>query len=318
MTVNASLDFGNVAVGQSLAKDLTVRNTGKTNPLIISEATPSDPAEFVLTGAGTCGAIPVTLAPKTSCALAVAFTPNAAGPHTASLMLNDNAATSPQQVTLNGNGIVGLTVTKSTLVFGSVKFGLRQERALGVVNHQTQPVTLSENFSGTNAADFSITGGTCTTTLAARSACTIIVTFMPGALGAESATLTLADSPDPLSPYTVALSTAPAIPVKVTPNVLAYGPLTSRVPTRTKDATVTNLSSFSLPVSESISGPNASDFAVTGSGSCGAMALPNSSCTIAVTFAPTSGGSPESASIAVTVGSDPASPHNITLTGTGP
>jgi trimeric autotransporter adhesin len=318
MAVNASLDFGNVAVGQSVAKDLTVRNTGKTNPLIISTATASDPAEFVLTGAGTCGAIPVTLAPKTSCTLAVAFTPNVADPRTALLMLTDNTATSPQQVTLNGNGVVGLTVTKSSLVFGSVKFGLREERALGVVNHQTQPVTISENFSGMNAADFTITGGTCTTTLAAKSACAIIVTFAPGALGTESATLTVVDSPDPLSPHTVALSTGPTIPVRVTPNALAYGTLTSRIPTRTKDATVTNLSAFSLPVSESISGPNAGDFAVTGSGSCGATALPNSSCTIAVTFTPTGGGSPESASIAVTVGSDPTSPHHISLTGTGP
>jgi hypothetical protein len=37
-----------------------------------------------------------------------------------------------------------------------------------------------------------------------------------------------------------------------------------------------------------------------------------------VTFAPTGGGSPESATVAVTIGSDPKSPHNISLTGTGP
>jgi hypothetical protein len=37
-----------------------------------------------------------------------------------------------------------------------------------------------------------------------------------------------------------------------------------------------------------------------------------------VTFTPTGGGSPESASMAVTVSSDPTSPHNVALTGTGP
>jgi hypothetical protein len=37
-----------------------------------------------------------------------------------------------------------------------------------------------------------------------------------------------------------------------------------------------------------------------------------------VTFTPTGGGSAESASMALTVGSDPSSPHNISLSGKGP
>jgi hypothetical protein len=37
-----------------------------------------------------------------------------------------------------------------------------------------------------------------------------------------------------------------------------------------------------------------------------------------VAFTPTGGGSPESGSMAVSIGSDPSSPHNISLTGTGP
>ncbi len=64
-------------------------------------------------------------------------------------------------------------------------------------------MTLSESFSGTNAADFSITGGTCPiapATLAAKASCTLAVTFKPGALGTESATLSVSDSPDSLGP----------------------------------------------------------------------------------------------------------------------
>ena len=115
----------------------------------------------------------------------------------------------------------------------------------------------------------------------------------------------------------VALSTGPTIPARVTPVKLAYGTLTSKTPTRTRNVTVTNLSGFPLSVSENFSGPNATDFTVTG-GTCGSTAPPNTSCTIAVTFAPTGGGSAESATVAVTIGSDPNSPHNISLTGTGP
>ena len=74
LTVTTSLAFGNVAVGQTATKTLTVHNTGATNSLIISSAISSDP-EFSVSSSGTCGAIPVTLAPKASCKLAVAFTP---------------------------------------------------------------------------------------------------------------------------------------------------------------------------------------------------------------------------------------------------
>jgi hypothetical protein len=315
MTVTSSLAFGNVAVGQTLTKNLTVKNTGATNPLIISNAISSDPAEYALSGSGTCGAIPITVAPKTNCTLGVAFTPNAVGAHSATLTIFDNAATSPQQSTFSGSGIAGLSFSKTSLAYGSVKFGISSAQSFSVTNRQTQQVSLSESFSGTNAADFSVTGGTCTTTLAANSVCSIIVTFKPGALGTESATLSVSDSPDPLSPYTIALSTGPTIPATVTPTSLAYGTTTT---SKTLNATVTNLSGFSLSLSESFSGANAGDFTVAG-GTCGASASPNSSCTMAVTFTPTAGGgAAESASMAVNVSSDPTSPHNISLTGTGP
>ena len=295
---------------------MTVYNTGTAHSLVVSGATPSD-SEYALSGTGTCGAIPFTVAPKTNCTMGVSFTPDAVGAHGASLMIFDNATTSPQHVTFTGAGIADLTLSKSSLVFGSVKFGVKAVLSFSVTNHQTQPVSLSESFSGTNADDFSVSGGTCTGNLGALKACSIIVTFTPGALGTESATLSVSDSPDPLSPYMVAISTGPTIPATVAPATLAYGTLTSKVPSKTLKTTVTNLSGFSLPLSESISGANATDFAVTG-GTCTATASPKSSCTVAVTFTPTGGGSAESASMAVTVGSDPTSPHNISLTGTGP
>ncbi len=316
LTVTASLAFGNVAVGQAVTKNLKVANTGKTNPLIISGATSSDPAEYALSGTGTCGPIPVTVAPKKSCTLGVAFTPDTVGAHDATLTVNDNTASSPQHVALSGTGIVDLTTSTTSLVFGSMKFGAKAAKSFSLTNHQTQPVTLSESIGGTNAADFSLTGGTCTAPLAAKAVCTITVTFTPGALGTESATLSVADSPDPLSPYTVALSTGPTIPATVTPITLAYGRLTARASPKTRTVTVANLSKFPLPVSESFSGTNAGDFAVTG-GTCGATAAANSSCTIAVTFKPTGGGSSKRASMTVNVGSDPSASHNVRLSGTG-
>jgi Cep192 domain 4 len=104
MSVTRQLAFGKVAVDRTRTKNLKIRNTGRNTPLIISSAISSDP-EYALTGAGTCGAVPVTVAPKRSCEMGVAFTPDTLGAHRATLTLNDNAPTSPQHVALSGTGV---------------------------------------------------------------------------------------------------------------------------------------------------------------------------------------------------------------------
>ena len=98
MSVTASLAFGSVAEGQTATKTATIHNTGATHPLVVSSATPSDPA-YSLSGSGTCGALPITLAPRTSCTLGVTFAPTSAGADGATLILSDNTSTSPQHVT---------------------------------------------------------------------------------------------------------------------------------------------------------------------------------------------------------------------------
>ncbi len=315
MSLTASLAFGNVAVGQTTTKTLTVKNTGATNSLIISSAALSDPPEYTLSGTGTCGTMPISIAPRTNCTLGVSFTPDAVGARGATLMISDNATTSPQHSALSGIGIADMSLSKTSLAFGSVKFGVKSSELLSLINHQTQPISLSEKFTGANAGDFTVSGGTCGATLAASSVCSIIVTFTPEALGTESAMLTVSDTPDPLSPYVLALSSGPTIPATVAPATLAYGTLTTT--SKTLNATVTNLSSSSLSLSTSFSGANAGDFAVMG-GTCGSTVSPSSHCTIAVKFKPTAGGAAESASMAVSIGNDPTSPHSISLTGTGP
>ena len=311
MSVTPSVAFGNVAVGQTVTKNLTVTNTGATHPLVVSSAAPSDP-EYALSGTGTCGAIPITVAPKANCTLGVTFTPTALGAHSATLTLTDNATTSPQHAALSGTGVATLTTSVSSLAFGDVKFGAKGLKTFAVTNHQTQAVTLGENFSGTNAADFSVTGGTCTSTLAASTTCTITVSFAPGVLGTESGTLTVSDSPDPLGPYTIALSTGPTIPATVLPASLAFGNVAQSASKTLSLVKVTNLSPFTLTLSNGISGPNGADFSVAPGGICAG----NTVCTIPVTFTP-SAETAESATLSVSIDQDPTSPHSIAMSGTG-
>lgn len=312
MSVTAALAFGNVAAGQTVAKTVKVTNTGATHSLIISNAISSDPAHFTVTGGGTCGAVPITVAHGTNCTLEVAFAPGTLGAHSATLTLTDNATTSPQHSALSGTGIADMTTSVNSLTFLSQKFGTKGLKTLSVTNHQTQAVTLSEQFSGFNSADFSVTGGTCTTTLAAASTCTLTVSFAPGALGTEAATMTISDSPDPLGPYNVALSTGPTIPATVRPATQLFGNVAQSATKTLTSLKVTNLSPFTLTVTANITGPNEADFGESASPTCAG----DSVCVIPVSFTP-SAETAESATLSVSIDQDPTSPHLIALSGTG-
>ncbi len=249
-----------------------------------------------------------------TCTITIGFTPSALGARSATLSVFDNAASSPQQVAVSGTGTIDMTVNPASFSLPDTKFGVKIVKAVTVSNKQTNAVSLSPSLGGTNAADFSITGGTCTGTLAAKTACSIYVTFTPGVLGSESATLTVADSPDPGSPYSVSFNVAGTIPETVAPITLAYGTV-SQASSKTLKTTVTNKSPFTISIGSAVSGANAGDFTITG-GTCGPSLAGNSSCTIGVKFKPTRAAA-ESATLAVSVPQDPTSPHNVSLTGTG-
>jgi kumamolisin len=95
-----SLKWGKVNVGVTAAgKVVTMKNTG-TATLNISSIVPS--GDFALvTSTRPCGA---TLASGKACKIKVTFTPTQTGTRTGDVTITDNAANSPQQVTLTGTG----------------------------------------------------------------------------------------------------------------------------------------------------------------------------------------------------------------------
>jgi outer membrane protein assembly factor BamB len=315
ISVPASLAFGNSPVGDTVTKNITVKNTGKTNPLFITGVSSNNPAEFAATGATTCP--PGGLAPGLSCTIAIRFTPGALAARNATLTLTDNTPTSPQNVALSGTGTVDMTVTPASYAFGSVKAGSKTTKSIAVRNYQTNSVSLSEAFSGPNNGDFSVTGGTCTSTLAPRTFCTLIVTFAPTAVNTESATMTVTDSPDPLGPYTVSFTASATIPESLSAKKLNFGNV-YQTGSKTLSITLTNnatTGSITL-AGTSIVGANSGDFVVTG-GSCTGSLAASSTCTYAVTFTPTTE-TAESGTLSIGVAEDPnGGPPAVSLVGTG-
>jgi len=105
-TISATtLTFAPTTVGATAATQyITIKSTGY-QPLVISQVVLSS-GDFDLSDqAGTCTTAATTsLVPGADCNIRVKFHPTATGPLTASVVINNNSATSPVTVTLNGTG----------------------------------------------------------------------------------------------------------------------------------------------------------------------------------------------------------------------
>jgi hypothetical protein len=95
--VPASLSFPNQTEGtSSAAESITLTNSGAATLGITGIAASGDYSQTNNCGSG--------LAMNASCTINVVFTPSIVGPDNGTLTITDNAASSPQQVSLSGTG----------------------------------------------------------------------------------------------------------------------------------------------------------------------------------------------------------------------
>jgi len=314
----STLSFGShVVQTTSGAMSAKLTNTGTSN-LVLSTITTggANPSEF--TRSGTCAAA-VSLAPAAACSIDVTFKPTAIGARSATITIGHNATPNASVLSVTGTGTaapvpaVGLSAT--TLSFGDQTVGIASAaKTVSISNTGTANLVLGTiTTSGTSAAEFA-PSNCSNATLAPGSNCSVNVTFTPAALSARSATLNIVSNATG-SPHGVSLSgngvAAPAPAVTLSPTSLAFGNQTVGTTSAAKAIKLTNSGSAALSISS---------IATTGSGfasvhDCAASLAAAASCTINVTFAPTSAAA---SSGAVTITSVAAgSPHMVGLTGTG-
>lgn len=175
------------------------------------------------TGLGNC-----TLSGN-SCAITVQGSALAAGANSITATYAGNgtypASTStPVTVTVTG-GATALTLSTTSLAFGSQPDGKASNAMSVTVSNPTgAAVTISGiSFTGTNPSDFSQTN-TCPASIASGANCSISAKFTPGAPGARSATLNVANGGS-ISPLTVSLSgtgVAPPVNPVLSPGTGTY------------------------------------------------------------------------------------------------
>ena len=169
-----SLTFSQVKVGQSSPiAEVIMTNSG--NLAFVSNAISID-GPYTLTH--DC---PVSLAPLTSCKLAVTFKPTAIGVVPGKITVAGNTA-GPYFVNLTGTGIsatISRPLNTYALDFGTTSVGSVVNKSFTFTNQDSYPVTISNMIP--SGAPFSLVSDTCSSAIAPGGFCTINMAYSPTA-----------------------------------------------------------------------------------------------------------------------------------------
>jgi len=304
-----TINFGYLSVGQTLQRDINIRNDGSANLTINSIVGPVAP--FSITS-NTC---PATLTSGSSCKLTIQFAPTFQGVFSSVVSVQSNDPDeSVVDVNISGTSVImpDIDVNPSSVVFPDTLVNTTNTQTITVTNNGSGNLSISgiTNPGG----DFRIVGSNCIRTLAPSGTCTITVAFSPTSAGFKQATFQINSNDPDVPSYTVYLSgrgyTEPDI--SVSPPQLSFGTLAVGQ-TATLSLTVTNTGSADLIIS-GVSSP-ALPFSIT-SNTCAYTTLePSEACQLSIRFAPTAAGTYNS-SISIN-SNDPGTPTvTVNLTGT--
>ncbi len=302
------LAFGNQLVGAaSTPQTETVTNIGTANLSITSAVVSGANAADFATSADTCTG--ATVAPDTSCSINVTFTPSVAGAEAATLNFTDNAAGSPQAVSLSGTGlgIPVATLSSSSLSFSAQGVGTTSSgQNLTLSNTGTVALTIT---SISASGDFAQSNN-CGSSVAVGASCSLSITFTPTAAGARTGSITITDDASPTTQIITLTGTGvlPAVTLSASSLTFPVQDIGTTSPSQT--VTLTNSGTATLKIS-SIS--PSGDFAVTHN--CGATVVAGANCALSITFTPTAAGA-RTGSITITDNASPAT-QTISLSGTG-
>ncbi|MFZ0230523.1 MAG: choice-of-anchor D domain-containing protein, partial [Mycobacterium sp.] len=185
-----SLAFGNQALNNTSAAKMVTLTNPTSSMLDISNIDITPSTNFKISSK-TCES---TLAAGKSCKVSVEFEPTTVGVLKASLTFTDNAPSSPQTVALSGTGIEPVILSPASENFGKEKVDATSKaKTLTLTNEQNAELTGITISTIGDTGDF-LYSTTCGTTLAAKTKCTISVTFKPTEKGTRTAELSVSDN----------------------------------------------------------------------------------------------------------------------------
>ncbi len=300
-----SVNFSGVNVGSTSTQSVTLTNTGNAT-LNISSASASGPYTTNL-------ATPATVNAGAQKTFTVTFTPTAEGSAAGGLSITSNASASATTVGLSGTGMQAEgSASPTTVGFGSVAVGTTDSVPITVKNNGN--MTLGFSSIAVTGTGMSVTGISTSSTIAAGGSLTFNADFAPKASGSAIGSITMATngSPAQLAISLTGTGAAATTLLSANPTSLPFGNVNDDA-SKVLTTSLTNSGNSNV----TISGITVSGAGFTTSGvSNGTTLTPGQSTTLSVTFAPTSPGAVNGASISIASNST-TSPLAITLSGTG-
>jgi HYDIN/CFA65/VesB-like, Ig-like domain len=213
----SELKFGTQALGTSSSPQMIVlTNIGQADLTITSISIGGEnSADFAETT--NCPMAPAVLAASTSCTVRLVFHPRTnATELTATLVISDNAAGSPRNVTLRGvpsAEVPGVTLSPDNVGFGNQMVGAPSAaRAIVLTNSGSAVLNINSaiSLSGADAGEFRLARSTspCPESsgqVAVRASCEIDVVFAPTTAGGKSAEVVIVDDAAG-SPHVITMS----------------------------------------------------------------------------------------------------------------
>src|SRR6202034_3641562 len=293
--------------GQAVAIGVKVAGTGTpTGTVQINASTGETCTATLASGAGTCSITFTTTGPRT---LTAVYSGNG--------NFDTSTSTGVTQ-TVNAAATSTLKISPSSVNFGNVYVGLLSIQFVTLTNSGTTPIAINKiaiSGSGETPREF-VAAPLCPPTLAAKSSCIVLVSFIPShdQTTTQSASLVITDSAAG-SPQSVPLSGTPINPqASLSPFVLNFAPQKVGSTSTTQTIILENTGTTRLtPGTISIDG----SFTLASGTTCakGGTVSPSTACIIKVAFAPKSKGK---ASGSVIVNDNALiSPQIAILSGTG-
>jgi HYDIN/CFA65/VesB family protein/centrosomal CEP192-like protein/ASPM-SPD-2-Hydin domain-containing protein len=292
-----NLDFGDGVVGGNT--ELSDSLTNHSSAIVTISSFASTDSAFQVVSPAT----PLALQPGQSASLTIAFSPRSVGQPTGKVTIRSDASSAAQiDLSVKGKAVAAgkLTVTPSSLVFGSVPVGQSQAKSVTLTNAGGSSVTASQN--SVSSAAFTVSGLSLPVTLAPGQSAIFTATFSPKAPSPVSGSITVngsaslatnlanASGPKKTSATSVALSVSgdgtAAGQLAAVPASVSFGSVTLGS-SQKQTVTLTNSGGSSATISQS---------SLTGSGlTISGLALPltlaaGQSAGFDLTFAPMAAG----------------------------
>jgi len=299
---NGTLSFGPIPVGQPQVNfykvtqpfnALTVSATGPFLVTLVEDSGfgPGDPpsSSFIASGTGTCR----------NCWVGVRFQPQTVGSQTGTLTFSSATAGSPYTLNLTGSGIAtsGIVLSPNIQNFGAIPVNSGTGTVLFTMTNLSSPAapitvtstSVSGGFTVVNGSDPNSSCGT----LVWSASCSVAVSFNPTTLGTASGTLSITTSAGTVTAQLSGSGTTDP-GVAISPSTLTFSSVAGSNAS-IQPVTITNTGSATLQVGT----PTSLTPQFSASSACTSLA-PAASCTIEVTFQPTTSPVTDTLSIPIT------------------